>query len=244
MTVAAGLRACLVVLLAAAGALAVPGEASPAGMAAGTGAGMGAGMGAGAAAPAAPAAPASASARRRAELQPGSAITFQARDPLHAFGGRAPIARLELTLNPSKPATASGFVTVHTSAITTGNVIRDLNARRGVFQSGRYPTARYTIESVQAHPSSLSPGAGSRVAVTGALTMHGVTRDVTATGTLRRRNDLLDVRLAFDVRLSDFHMHRPRFFTLVVNDDVKVHVKLVLKLAPAGGRGSRGAAGG
>lgn len=164
-----------------------------------------------------------------ARLLEGSTVDFRATDPLESFTGHAPVASAALRVDPAHPATARGSVTVRAASITTGNLVRDRNAARGVFEADRYPVLRYTISDVQADPTDLASGATVRLVVTGTLTMHGITRKVTARGTVLRQGDRLTAELRFDVRLSDFGMDRPRFLFLQVDDLVTVQVELVVQ---------------
>jgi polyisoprenoid-binding protein YceI len=158
-----------------------------------------------------------------------STIGFRATDPLESFTGHAPVAAATLRVDPAHPATARGSLTVRADAITTGNLVRDRNAARGVFQVGRYPVIRYTIADVQADPTELPSGGTARLVVTGTLTLHGTTRRVVARGTVVRHADRLDAKLHFDVRLSEFGMDRPRFLFIRVDDLVAVQVDLAVQ---------------
>jgi len=168
-----------------------------------------------------------------ARLLDGSAITFEASDPLGGFTGHAPVAGATVQVDPARPATARGSLTVRANSITTGNVIRDRNAERGVFEAERYPVVRYAITGVRSDPTDLRDGGTSRLEVTGELTLHGTTRQVVATGTVTRRGDRLEAKLRFDVHLTAFGMDRPRFLFIQVDDLVKVDVALALRSTAA-----------
>lgn len=180
-----------------------------------------------------PVAPPSRAAPPPARLLDTTTITFTAHDGRGGFTGSAPVADATVRVDPEHPATARGSLTVRTAGITTGNVLRDRNAERGVFQADRYPTLRYAVTNVRAAPADLPDGGTSHVVVTGRLTLHGITREVAAAGTVTRHGDRLDVRLRFDVRLSDFGMDRPRFLFLQVDDLVNVTVELALRSSAA-----------
>lgn len=173
---------------------------------------------------------------REAVLQPQSAITFHASDAFGGFDGKAPIASFGLRLDPENLASAQGSLVVKSDAVTTGNFLRDVNAARTVFETSRYPLIRYVITGVESEPPALPDGHSARLTVTGTLDMHGVERREVARGEVSRSGEVLDATLSLPVRLSDFDMTRPRFFTVVVDDVVQVEVHLVLELqAPAGG---------
>ena len=178
-----------------------------------------------------PPAPAS-SGPPAARLLDGSAIIFEASDPLDGFTGHAPVAGATLRVDPAHPATARGSLTIRTDSITTGNIVRDRNAERGVFEANRYPVARFTVSEVQADPTDLRNGGTSRLVVQGELTLHGTTRKIVATGTVSRHGSRLEAHLRFDVHLTDFGMHRPRFLFIQVDDLVKVDVTLALRSTP------------
>lgn len=170
-----------------------------------------------------------------ATLEPASAITFHASDGFGGFDGEAPVASFSLKLDPARPASARGSLEIRSDAVTTGNFLRNVNAARTVFDSRRYPTIRYMLEAVQAHPASLPDGGRADLTVRGRLQMHGVERDVTAHGAVSRRGGVLDVTLSLQLRLSDFDMTRPHILTVVVDDLIKLHVHLLLRLDAAQG---------
>ncbi len=164
---------------------------------------------------------------------PGSTIIFHASDPLGGFDGEAPIASASIAMDLRNVAGIQGTLLLSSDAVTTGNFLRDVNAHRTVFEASRYPTIDYRVSAVEAQPSSLADGGAVDVVVTGRLRMHGVARDVVARGEVTRSGDRLDAILKMQVRLSDFGMTRPRFFTVVVADVVQVRVHLVLQLPSA-----------
>lgn len=172
---------------------------------------------------------------RAATLGPSSAITFQASDAFGGFDGKAPVNAFSLKLDPRRPASAQATLEVKSDAVTTGNFLRDVNAARTVFESSDYPVIRYTLTGVKADPAILPDGRSADVTVRGRLRMHGVEREVVAHGKVRRHGGELDADLSLPIRLSDFHMTRPHFLTVTVEDRVEVDVHLVLRLAPAEG---------
>lgn len=175
-------------------------------------------------------------ALRSFTLQPGSAVTFRASDAFGGFSGEAPIASLSLEADPRRLADTLGSVTVKSKAVTTGNFLRDVNAARTVFEASEYPTIRFRVNAVDVRSGSLVDGAAVEVAVHGHLRMHGVEREVVARGRVTRSGDELEAMLSMQLRLSDFDMKRPRFFTVVVGDVIQVHVHLILGMQsrPAG----------
>lgn len=187
-----------------------------------------------------PAAPAA--NRADVTLLPASRAVFRARDPVETIDGHIPIASARLALDPARLGSARGSLTVRTAAISTGNVLRDQNARRALLDSARYPTASFTLTRVEADPSQLRDGASSRLRVTGELRLHGVTRKVVATGTVARHGARLTARLDFALRLTDFGMVRPRLLFIQVDDRVSVQAILELQLQPTAAAGTTNAA--
>lgn len=172
-------------------------------------------------------------AARPVALLPESAVTFHASDAFGGFDGRAPIDSFSMMMDPQDLATTQVHIDLKSDAVTTGNFLRDVNASRTVFEASQYPTISYRVDAVDAQPSSLADGGAAAVTVDGTLRMHGVERAVVARGRVTRSGNGLEATLAMQVRLSDFDMTAPRFFTVVVDDVIQVRVHLFLRMQTA-----------
>lgn len=124
-------------------------------------------------------------------------------------------------------------------AFSSGNFVRDGNARFTVFEVGDYPTATLSgTLSLSLDPELVDlkltePRSRTRtVPFTGQLTLHGVTREVTFPVTVVRDGAQVGAEGNFTVQLSAYEMTRPSLFGVVVDDKVDLNASLTGVLTP------------
>ena len=113
---------------------------------------------------------------------------------------------------------------VKTSSIDTGNQRRDDHLRNpDFFNSTQLPTMKFESTGVK-------PGSGNTFEVTGNLTLHGVTKPVTATAEKvgsgkdpRSSKTLVGFEAKFTIKRSDFDM---KYQVGPLSDEVDVHISL------------------
>lgn len=162
-----------------------------------------------------------------------SYIEYEASDPRTTWTGRAPVDRLALQFNDSQLSGSQLVVVVRPGEFDSGNLIRDANARRGVFETGQYPTATFRATGITPGQVGIQPGEEREVDISGRLELHGVTRDITVPTTLSRENDTIRATGSIDLLLSDFEMTRPSFLGVTVDDTVTVRFDISVRLQPA-----------
>lgn len=154
-----------------------------------------------------------------------SAVTYQASDPRDTWQGVTTLTGLELT------PVGGGLrvsATIEPGSFDSGNFIRDNNARFGLFDANRFPTATLS-GTLPLEPDMLRPGAVSRTQETvleGELLLHGVTQALTIPVTVTREGAELSAETGFPVALSAFGMKAPSLFGVTVDDEVRVSVSL------------------
>lgn len=169
-------------------------------------------------------------AQPRALELAGGTVTYTASQPGEVWQGRAPIARLEGTLDPENVRATRVRVVLEPARFNSGNILRDTNARRTVFNVREYPEITFELRHASTEGNRLPDGASQAVAVRGELTMHGVTRPLETILTVSRSGASVRVQGGFSVLLSDFNMRRPTFFTRVVDDAVTIALELEMQL--------------
>ncbi|MDZ7704571.1 MAG: YceI family protein [Trueperaceae bacterium] len=162
-----------------------------------------------------------------------SYIEYEASDPRTTWTGRAPIEELTLNFNDNQLNSSELVVVVRPGEFDSGNLIRDANARRTVFETGEYPTATFRATGISPQQVGIQPGEEREVDISGRLELHGVTRDITVPATLSRENDTLRATGSIDLLLSDYDMTRPSFLGLTVDDTVTVRFDISVTLQPA-----------
>ncbi len=119
------------------------------------------------------------------------------------------------------------------SSLKTGIRQRDRDMHR-TLDVDRYPVSEYTgvLSSVIDQNSPVM----QNVNVEGAFTLHGVTRDLIITGTLRNQPDGLILEVDWPLKLSDFQIEQPRIYGVGIEDeqDIRIRATLVPELIASG----------
>lgn len=175
----------------------------------------------------------SAAARFEGALDARSYVSYAARTPSHAWEGRAPVEVLRLQFDDEAPNRNLDLeIVLEAASFSSGNFARDINARRTVFETGLYPEITFTGKRLSGG-TDLSKNGEYERELSGTLTMHGVTRELTTPLTLTRRGANLSVSGSFEVLLSDFEMERPSLFGSVVEDSVIISYIIETVLEPS-----------
>jgi polyisoprenoid-binding protein YceI len=159
-------------------------------------------------------------------------VRYEARDALTAWSGVAEIADLVVTFDPEDIRTLRLAAVVHPASFSSGNFLRDLQARREVFQVDAHPEARLSARAAADTPFGPLPVGGTLSLVLDAeLTLHGVTRAYRIEASLQRGGsgdaaeaDHVHAEASFVVSLTAHGMRRPTLFGLVTDDEVRVSV--------------------
>lgn len=159
-------------------------------------------------------------------------VRYQASDARDTWQGSAPVAGLDWQVNLEHLPAVSLTVRVNPADFNSGNLIRDANARRSVFETGRYPEIVLTGERFVAPSTRLQDGERISGTLTGTLNMHGIEQTIRIPVELTRSGDRIAVESNFSVLLSDFDMTRPSFLGVTVDDEVQLTVTVVGRLEP------------
>jgi len=129
-------------------------------------------------------------------------------------------------------ANARGWVEATVATLNTGNGLRDRDLR-STMDVAKYPTMRFELAGVTVE----SPAATSDTVTStlrGALTIHGITRDVAVPATLIRAADTVDVSGAFPIDLGDYKVSGlTRFLgTLRVQRKIEVRFNVRFEATP------------
>jgi len=117
-----------------------------------------------------------------------------------------------------------GWVEAPVKTLVTGDRKRDKDLNKSM-ESDKYPTLRFELTGV-----APDGGAGDSVAVKleGKMAIHGVTRDVTLPGYVRRQGGELRVHGDFPLNLKDYRIGglSKMLGMLKMYEDIEVHVDL------------------
>lgn len=157
-------------------------------------------------------------------------VHYEARDALATWTGVAQLEALDMWFDPDDPGALRLEAVVSPAAFDSGNALRDVRARRSVFETERFPEARLVAVAAPGGVSA-APGPGATVALTldAELTLHGVTLPYRLEVRLTSQADAdanprYLAETAFDVSLTAHGMRRPALLALVTDDRVRVSV--------------------
>lgn len=159
----------------------------------------------------------------------GGSVTYSGSTPNETWQGQAPLQ--SLTLTPGR-AGLEISATVATGSFSSGNFIRDANARFVVFETAEHPTA--TLRGTLPLAEELAGLEAGKTTFSGDLTLHGVTRTLSFPVSLTRSGDTLGAEASFRVSLSAYGMKRPSLFGVFVDDTVEVVLSVSGELTESG----------
>ena len=156
-----------------------------------------------------------------------SFIRYDASRPGEVWSATAAIESLELSLDPNNVRAAQLSLSINSASFHSGNILRDTNARRTVFDSGEFPLISFSSKRITSQSNQLLEDTETEVMVEGDLSMHGVTQPLSLNVTVKRKGSSLNASGRFTVKLSDFAMSRPSLFGILVDDEVSVSFALL-----------------
>ncbi len=165
-------------------------------------------------------------------------VRYEARDALATWTGVAPLEALDLWFDPGEAGDLRLEAVVLPAAFDSGNALRDMRARRSVFETERFPEARLVAVAAPGGVAA-APELGATVALTldAELTLHGVTLPYRLEVRLTAQvdadgNPSYLAETEFEMSLSAHGMRRPALLALVTDDLVRVSVAAWARLDP------------
>jgi polyisoprenoid-binding protein YceI len=139
-------------------------------------------------------------------------MTYHLVHPLHKIEATSNNVQYKVEMDPASHAIKNVSGTVDVTTYSSGNSNRDSHAME-VIDALDYPDASFTSTSV-----TPKGGNGDSLWVTGKMTFHGVTKDVTIPVGTKWAQNRLDVSGSFDVTLTEFNIERPSLLMIPVED--------------------------
>jgi polyisoprenoid-binding protein YceI len=162
----------------------------------------------------------------------GQKIQFVSDATLEKITGVSTEASGELTVDPAKAADAKGTFRVEVASIRTGQQLRDEHLKGDTWlDAKKSPHIEFIITKVSGL-DKLTPNGSHDATVTGKLTLHGVTREVTTKAKVRwvpgtgGAKDTMRIVASFTVKLEDHKVSVPSIVRLKVAPEIQVNVDL------------------
>jgi polyisoprenoid-binding protein YceI len=105
------------------------------------------------------------------------------------------------------------------STLESDEPFRDATLGGQALETGRFPTATFTLSEPIEFSSVPADGETVEVDATGTLTLHGVTRDVTIPLDAKLVNDVIVVTGLLDIQFADYGIQKPTSFRVLSIED-------------------------
>lgn len=92
-------------------------------------------------------------------------------------------------------------------------------------ESDIYPYANYKGKILDINKINFAKDSAYKVKTKGKLTIHGVTKDIVTTGTLKVAGPKAIINAKFDVLLKDYNIKKPSVVALKIADKLEVTIK-------------------
>ena len=163
-------------------------------------------------------------------------VRYYANDQRSAWVGVAPLHVETFRYDLSDLDATELVAVVRVDELRSGNALRDLQARRFVFDADEHPEVRFVLRSVRAVTEDAVTGAAAgtpqALRLVGDLSVRGTTRRVEVDVELTLTAGEAHVAAVLELSLAAFELPAPRFLTWVVDDLVRVEVDAAWPLDP------------
>jgi polyisoprenoid-binding protein YceI len=108
--------------------------------------------------------------------------------------------------------------TVDLTSVTSDQSRRDGQFQHRIMDTSTYPTATFALGSPIALPASITDGQAVTVTASGALTLHGTTKQVSFTVQAKRAGSTIEVSGSIPVTFADYGIPNPGFGPVTTDD--------------------------
>ena len=146
---------------------------------------------------------------------------FESSVPLHSFTGTSDHLVGKISLQDS---TVDFYLDLTT--LDTGNDKRDKDLRE-TLETDKYPFAEFYGKLT----SEFNPDTGTeqKVTVEGEFTIHNVTREVSITGTLQKKQGGMLVKAGWTLNMTDYNIKPPGILFYRVEENIDIQIEALLK---------------
>lgn len=129
-------------------------------------------------------------------------------------------------LNVDGGMLTAGEVTVDMATITSDRDVRDENVRQKILHTNEYPEARFVL-SEPADVSQLpEDGTVGTVSLTGDLTIHGTTQQITQEFNVLRTGDRVIVAADIPIKRADYGVESPDFVAAKIAEEGEINLRI------------------
>ena len=161
-------------------------------------------------------------------------VIFKTDAPLESINGTATAISGKVTFDPANPGAVKGRIVVESASLHVGNPMQKEHLHSDKWLDvAKYPQITFEVESVK---NVKTQGDITTANVTGKMSLHGVTKTVTAPVKMTflkdklkartgREGDLLVIRANFKIKRSDFAIN-PGQMEEKVSDEIELNLSI------------------
>jgi polyisoprenoid-binding protein YceI len=120
------------------------------------------------------------------------------------------------------------YFEVDLNSLDTGIGLRNRHMRENYLETEKFPFTHFTGKITKADKIAENKYS---VSVDGNMFIHGETRPLTVEGEIIETSEMLQIRTAFQVKLSDYKIKIPQLMFLKINENIKLELDFFLKKA-------------
>jgi polyisoprenoid-binding protein YceI len=161
---------------------------------------------------------------------PATSVLFESDAPLEKVVGKT-----QTVTGIIEPVVATGSgsgraeIHVDMQSLKTGIELRDRHMRENRLETAKFPEAVFVLTRLDIPGGALSDGVRTAVSVTGNLTLHGVTKEISPETylTLLDGGARMRVESKFAMQMKDYGMTLPQFLVMRLSDEQRISVDLM-----------------
>lgn len=147
-----------------------------------------------------------------------SSITYSMNHPLHSWEGVSREINSVILTDASKNVITQAAVSVKISSFDSQNANRDSHCIE-VTEAIKFPNISFSSTSIKQNSNMLD--------ISGKLTFHGVTKEITLTAERKTVNNQLQISGSFSVNMTDYNIDPPSLMALKTDEIIKLNFTLV-----------------
>ncbi|WP_245533761.1 YceI family protein [Corynebacterium lubricantis] len=125
----------------------------------------------------------------------------------------------------------AGEITVDMTNIVTDRDVRDVNVRQKILHTDEFPESNFVLTEPADVSNLPDDGSIGNVELTGDLTIHGETRQITHTFDVVRSGNNLIVAGDIPINRQDYGVESPEFVAATIADEGEVNLRINLSQA-------------
>ena len=147
-----------------------------------------------------------------------SLITYAMNHPLHSWEGTSKEINSVILADKNKEIISQSAVSVKISSFDSQNANRDSHTIE-VTDAIKYPNISFSSTSIKQD--------GDNLQITGKLTFHGISKEMTINAIKKIVNNKLEVSGNFSVNMKDFNIDPPTLMAMATDEEIKLRFVLI-----------------